>query len=556
MTQPVPPPPLRPPLVCTAFAAESYPATGGKVMGRQSASTAILRAFIERLGPVQAAYLMLGEREAPAFDLLVKRLGGTQAQCVLPHAIEEVGRYGTLFTGGPDLAQLARRRAMAGAARRFSLCGITHTLSSLGATAAIAAWPASDAQPWDAVICTSEAARAVVRRVLEEELARLAARFGPQRPPLPELPLIPLGIHTANFAPRPGEREAERARLGLGERDVAVLFHGRVSFHAKAHHWPMMAALGRVAPRMPAGARLHLLIAGWTSNEGQERAVRDCAAALCPDVVLHRLPGAEPEAPQPAFWAAADIATLLSDNIQESFGLAPLEALAAGLPVVASDWDGLKETVRHEEDGFRVPTSFPPPGTAPGLGLAHASGAMDYDHFVGHAGQLAAVDVPATADAFAALALDPARRRAMGAAGQARVRREFDWAAIVPRYLELWRELAARREAAPEPRGTLPPDPTRIFAGFPTAPLRPDTVLARDPAAPTLPLPQAAALPSAMIGAPPPRRLARLGALLAAMGEAGASIETVARALPEAERGAVWADCAWLLKTGYARRLG
>ena len=41
--------------------------------------------------------------------------------------------------------------------------------------------------------------------------------------------------------------------------------------------------------------------------------------------------------------------------MQESFGLAPIEAMAAGLPVIASDWDGLRDTVSPDV-GIRVPT--------------------------------------------------------------------------------------------------------------------------------------------------------------------------------------------------------
>ena len=37
--------------------------------------------------------------------------------------------------------------------------------------------------------------------------------------------------------------------------------------------------------------------------------------------------------------AASDMALFLVDNLQETFGLAVAEAMAAGLPVVASDWD-------------------------------------------------------------------------------------------------------------------------------------------------------------------------------------------------------------------------
>jgi hypothetical protein len=46
------------------------------------------------------------------------------------------------------------------------------------------------------------------------------------------------------------------------------------------------------------------------------------------------------------------------DNVQETFGLAPIEAMAAGLPVIVSDWDGMKDTVTPDV-GIRIPTEVP-----------------------------------------------------------------------------------------------------------------------------------------------------------------------------------------------------
>ncbi|TRZ77251.1 MAG: glycosyltransferase [Deltaproteobacteria bacterium] len=54
-------------------------------------------------------------------------------------------------------------------------------------------------------------------------------------------------------------------------------------------------------------------------------------------------------------WAA-DLFISLSDNIQVTFGLTPIGAMVAGMPVVVTDLDGYKETVSEEVDGFRIPT--------------------------------------------------------------------------------------------------------------------------------------------------------------------------------------------------------
>jgi hypothetical protein len=61
-------------------------------------------------------------------------------------------------------------------------------------------------------------------------------------------------------------------------------------------------------------------------------------------------------AQQVQLYQAADFFISPSDNIQETFGLTVLEALASGLPVLASDWDGYKDMVEHEVNGLLVPT--------------------------------------------------------------------------------------------------------------------------------------------------------------------------------------------------------
>jgi glycosyltransferase involved in cell wall biosynthesis len=74
----------------------------------------------------------------------------------------------------------------------------------------------------------------------------------------------------------------------------------------------------------------------------------------------------------------------LSDNIQETFGLTPVEAMACGLPVVISDWNGYKETVDDQREGFLIPTWMPPPGLGEELALAHAMGLASYDQYIGY----------------------------------------------------------------------------------------------------------------------------------------------------------------------------
>ena len=185
--------------------------------------------------------------------------------------------------------------------------------------------------------------------------------------------------------------------LGVGQNDVAVLYVGRLSRHGKAHPLPMMAALGSAARMQP--HPLHLILAGWWLHPPEEKIWRDQAAVLCPEVRLHLLDGRD-EAVQREIWSAADVFTLLVDNVQETFGLAPVEAMAAGLPVVVTDWDGFRDTVRHGVDGFLVPTLMAPPGDGLEAALCYATWHINYGAWLSVTARLTAVDIGAAAQVF------------------------------------------------------------------------------------------------------------------------------------------------------------
>ena len=107
-------------------------------------------------------------------------------------------------------------------------------------------------------------------------------------------------------------------------------------------------------------------------------------------------------------FAHADLFLLPSD--QESFGLAALESLASGVPVVASDVGGVPEVVTQGETGWLVP----------------------------------ARDPTSMARAVLSLLADPVRRRAMGRAARASALARFQPGPLVSRTEALYRQLLAR----------------------------------------------------------------------------------------------------------------
>lgn len=449
-----------------------YDATGPKLMGRMAAGEGFLDAWLRHAGVDRFHCYAAGNKDAEQFAALAQEKGATAPVEWLPwSAPQNLAKPGTLYLPDPGLHLHAWRRR-AGDQRAYSLTGITHTTASAGAMDMIAALAVAPVQEWDALICTSRAVKAMVEGLLVEQESYLAGRLGAARFPRPQLPVIPLGVDCAKFAPDPATRAAQRAALGVGDDDVAILFMGRLSFHAKAHPYPMYLALERAARE--SGRRLHLIQAGWFANDFIDNAFRDGARQFCPSVTAHFLDGRKPET-RFAVWPAADIFTSLSDNIQETFGLTPIEAMAAGLPSVVSDWDGYRDTIAHGVHGFRVPTLAPPPSQGDDLADAHAVELDTYDRYCGYSSQFVAVDVGAAAGAYAALIGDAGLRRRMGDAARVEAAAAFDWKHIVRRYQDLWLELAARRKSAAEsatakdaPHWPARSDPFAAFASYPS----------------------------------------------------------------------------------------
>ena len=108
------------------------------------------------------------------------------------------------------------------------------------------------------------------------------------------------------------------------------------------------------------GKKVILIECGWHANEAIAKAYIQASELACPNIKVVHLDGREVSNRKLA-WASADIFCSLSDNIQETFGISPVEAMAAGLPCVVSDWDGYKDTVRDGVDGILIPTTMPGP---------------------------------------------------------------------------------------------------------------------------------------------------------------------------------------------------
>ncbi|WP_226886614.1 glycosyltransferase family 4 protein [Nisaea nitritireducens] len=394
-----------------------------------------------------------------------------------------------LMIAGPSFDAFVWERR-AGDQRAYSLCGVTHTLSSDRIIASLANYLLLPLQPWDALVCTSQVARDVVTRTMQNYADYLGRRGGAGIEPTLKLPVIPLGVDGSRYVKDEPARQMLREHIGAAEEDLVVLFLGRFTFHAKAHPVPMYLAAERAAKRMP-GRKVHLVMVGQAPNDRIMAIYREGAEQFAKTAAVHFIDGQD-DALVHASWQGADVFLSLSDNIQETFGLTPIEAMAAGLPAVVSDWDGYKDTIIDGETGFRVPTTTPAAGDGFEQAFRYQTGQDNYDRFIGRASMMTSCDLDAAADALVRLAEDPELRARMGDAGRARARTHYDWSVIIRSYEDLWLELRDIRAEAPEvaPRQSnetaspFYPDPFDIFAPHPSFVLGPDTIVTVDGDAP------------------------------------------------------------------------
>jgi len=202
------------------------------------------------------------------------------------------------------------------------------------------------------------------------------------------------GIDVDELAARPASK---RASLGLKDDEQVVGCVAR--FDPVKKHDVLVRALKLVTKQHPNAV---LLLVG----EGPEKPEIDrLANELEVRVVSPGAIGLEANA-----YSSCDLYVTASSK--EGLPLAPLEAMASGLAVVATDVPGHRDVVDHETTGLLV---------------APEAGAV------------------ALATAIESLLDDPERRRRMGQAGRARVLREFTLQTMVAKTAEVYRAASVPR---------------------------------------------------------------------------------------------------------------
>ena len=156
--------------------------------------------------------------------------------------------------------------------------------------------------------------------------------------------VIPVyGVDVARFSPSPADKGTLRRQLGLPGDGKLVFFSSRIAPEKDAD--TVLRAIGELNRE----GRVVWLV----NRSGGHEAFLARADAL--GVQGHVVAGGpvDPRTELPSFYRAADVCVQASR--EEGLGFSPLEALACGVPVVATDVGGLRETIVDGETGWSYP---------------------------------------------------------------------------------------------------------------------------------------------------------------------------------------------------------
>ena len=155
--------------------------------------------------------------------------------------------------------------------------------------------------------------------------------------------VIPCGVDLKRFMPQ--DQQQAREKLGLKQHQPVLLFVGRLD----PFKGPDL--LLRAAAMMEEEAQV-VIVGGKITGDKEVEQLRKLAAQLkINSRVLFT--GAQPQHELSTIYSAADVTVIPSYH--ESFGLAAVESLACGTPVVATRAGGLTTVVHHGETGYLVP---------------------------------------------------------------------------------------------------------------------------------------------------------------------------------------------------------
>lgn len=344
-----------------------------------------------------------------------------------------------LHNAGPDLEKAYYYRDLMSTSSSFPIVNFVHAIAPQTITNIFTRNLLCLSKPYDAHICPSKSLAISVKKYYEsasqylKDCHKIDIRYKGR------LEILPLGIDAMRFKLR--NRTTARKNLGLPENRVIVLCLTRLSPYNKMDLFPLLKAF-KNAIKIARDKNAVLVIAGKEQFKGYAKAIETFSAILdIKNLVLVRTDPKNDDIP--LYYNACDIFISPSDNLQETFGLTPIEAMLCGATVVASDWNGYKEAIIDEETGFLVPTIWGKCNSE----TERLSAFTDFPHTLLTLAQSVALDIQKMSEILARLIDNPRLRKSVSKKALKIAYNKYSWNKIIPQYERLYTELSAEAQA-------------------------------------------------------------------------------------------------------------
>jgi len=367
--------------------------------------------------------------------------------------IFHLGGWGFFFPGLIYLRNLY-------SGKPFPVTSLIHSLNAKQASFHALKACAAPVLPFDSIVCTSRCGKEALKRLFEaaeNNFSQMKIGYAGR------MDVIPLGIDD-NYRDIPNSHQS-RKLLGIDEDCFVTLCLGRLSIDKKMDFAPFLRAFKRFAQKN-SRRKIILIIAG-SADDQEQKLIRKLINENQLENITKLFVNFE-DCKKSLFYSAADVYTAPIDNLQETFGLSVVEAMAHECAVVVSDFNGYSEIVDDGINGIKIPTFW-------GDGMKQfedVSEIMNFPTYQLLLSQSIAVDLDKMVECFQQLLDNPEKCRALGKAAREKVKDKFFWYDIVKQYCSLWDQLSKQaRNASVKVEKTTNPweiDYCSIFSHYPS----------------------------------------------------------------------------------------
>ncbi|MCM2996932.1 glycosyltransferase family 4 protein [Paenibacillus cellulositrophicus] len=312
----------------------------------------------------------------------------------------------------------------------YSVTANCHTISYENIFPRFLAMGCSGLSQEDILICPSNAAQKVMSSAFNKLNGFL------KEPEWPDIQVLPFGIDPARF--RPVDKMFSRELLNLPIEAKIILWVGRISSIDKGN---LLLFLNKILPTIKDQGAIMVVSGADPFDEWPRIQMQLKLWGLENSCIRLNVS----DSSRTHLYSAADLFVSPADSVQESFGQTVLEAMACGLPVVVSDWDGYRDIVENNISGYLIPTWW-------NQGKEAAS---EFFRFLpwqsGHEllSMALTIDYNEFSEKISLLLEDDLLRKEMSERALLRAS-QFFWNKIIQKYEDIWFSRYGKIQATPE----------------------------------------------------------------------------------------------------------